>query len=344
MADNRVREGGSSTNTTKREGANAVEIRQQIETTADYYTPGFYAFGNKATFFGTQGGPDNTASNDVQGLLTFYHDLVVHPDPVSSQYIPLSAVPQKGRNTKLFAIGVLPPTQNITGRLLDRSRNSLFTKHAVTSFPEEDTYVAKSSAGGIVTAPGYQIEQGTGDFRNAPYPSGNSAALCTRGELAWSKVKDSEGKLRHVQKAGTDAQGNQVSNCTRSYRADQLYRVLGEAYVRVHGREPTPTELQFYTAQSLRETSGNLVSNNFGQIGNFSTQQPNTYAVKYTVGSKDVTAYFKSYATLEEGADAYIRLITTQNPNVVTAAQSGDTLGYMTSLAQQGYFQEPVKK
>lgn len=90
------------------------DIRQQIITSADYYRPGQYAFGESAQRSGVTG-------PSTSGLLSFYRDLELSPDSLSDQYIPLSAVPQRGRNPKIFAVGILPPNQKVSGRLLDRS-------------------------------------------------------------------------------------------------------------------------------------------------------------------------------------------------------------------------------
>ena len=73
-------------------------ISQYIENTADYFPPANY-----------------------QVLLSFYRSLQLESDPSASQFIPLSSVAQRGRNTKLFAVGILPPVQNVTGRLIDRT-------------------------------------------------------------------------------------------------------------------------------------------------------------------------------------------------------------------------------
>ena len=77
------------------------KIYAQIESTADFNPPGTYAF-NPASF------------------LTYYNDLTVAQDPLADFYIPLSAVAQRGVNPKMFAIGVIPPSVNLTGNLLAR--------------------------------------------------------------------------------------------------------------------------------------------------------------------------------------------------------------------------------
>lgn len=82
-----------------------AKIAQQIEQSADYYTPNTYT------------GMGGTAAS----YLTFYNEISLNYDSLGDQFIPLSTVAQNGRNPKMFVIGVIPPTANVTGRILDRS-------------------------------------------------------------------------------------------------------------------------------------------------------------------------------------------------------------------------------
>lgn len=101
-------------------------VNFQIASSADYYEPAVYAFGQKG------------ASN-LPSVLTYYRSLSLTTDPASSGFIPMSAVPARGRNTKLFAIGILPPDLQIEeGALLDRSSVvSNLTGEARTESAEE---------------------------------------------------------------------------------------------------------------------------------------------------------------------------------------------------------------
>ena len=75
-------------------------IYQQIEQSSDYYPPALYAV-----------------------LLSYYPNLQLQQDSLSTQFIPLTAVKdnrQKG-SSKQFVIGIIPPSANVTGKLLDRS-------------------------------------------------------------------------------------------------------------------------------------------------------------------------------------------------------------------------------
>jgi hypothetical protein len=75
------------------------KVYQDIEATAGFYGPMRYL-----------------------SLLTTYQDLVSFPDALSQEFIPITAArtlnPQA---SKLFAIGIIPPSANVTGNLLDRS-------------------------------------------------------------------------------------------------------------------------------------------------------------------------------------------------------------------------------
>lgn len=84
-------------------------VNFQIASSADYYEPAVYAFGSKR-------------GSDLPTILTFYRNLAITTDPASSGFVPMSAVPSRGRNPKLFAIGILPPDLQIDeGVTLDRS-------------------------------------------------------------------------------------------------------------------------------------------------------------------------------------------------------------------------------
>lgn len=88
------------TTTPKPTGAASKErIYRQIENTAGFYPPATYG-----------------------DLLSFYDDFALGADPASGQFYPLSQVNRLwGQQSILFAIGVIPPSANVTGRLLDRT-------------------------------------------------------------------------------------------------------------------------------------------------------------------------------------------------------------------------------
>jgi hypothetical protein len=74
-------------------------VFEQIEEKADFYSPVTYV-----------------------GLLNFYNGFNVQPDAASGQFIPLTQVkPGAPTDRILFAVGILPPAANVTGRILDRT-------------------------------------------------------------------------------------------------------------------------------------------------------------------------------------------------------------------------------
>lgn len=85
--------------------AKDTRLFQEIEATAGFYGPSTYT----------------TLGNEAQGLLTQYHDQTVFPDPDGLFYFPMTSVKQNPREAKLFAVGVIPPSADVTGKLLDRS-------------------------------------------------------------------------------------------------------------------------------------------------------------------------------------------------------------------------------
>lgn len=100
----------------------AARISEQVETAADYHAPATYGLG----------------SGSPLSLLTFWNNLEVQADPLSFGYVPLSSVAQRGRNPKIFAVGVIPPSANVTGKLLDRSASVANVQGALNSPPHDE--------------------------------------------------------------------------------------------------------------------------------------------------------------------------------------------------------------
>jgi hypothetical protein len=270
-------------------------VINQIEQAADYYGPAIYQ------------------------LLGFHSSLELATD-LNEDFVPVS---QTKANPKLFVVGIIPPTANITGRVLDRSS----TVGATEGYPDQvldfsGSQVQSSGGalnanapGGIVTAAGYSIDQGSGTLA--------------------SGIKSPRGSI-----------GPNGSNAIQThFSIPQLYSTFTEAYRSLYQREPTPTEVQFYTAQCLRETSGSAYNNNFGFMVNFGTNLPPP-GTDYFRGPPEPGApsgkYYKSFPTPQAGAKAFIGHLT-KSDNVVTSARGGDALGYVTSVIQTGYTQSSVE-
>ena len=77
---------------------NKSRTYQQIESTAGFYEPYIYE------------------------LLPRFSNFKAETDSLAGDYTPLSSVSVKSpKDAKMFVVGILPPTSNVTGRLLDRS-------------------------------------------------------------------------------------------------------------------------------------------------------------------------------------------------------------------------------
>lgn len=287
----------------------APRIFQEIEQSAAFYSPSLYA-----------------------EYLRFYNDLTVEADPLGDQFIALSqtgnstALSASGVNPKIFAVGIIPPSAVVTGRLLDRSATVANKRpdalqnaqKQAPAEPSDNQGINQGELGGIITQDGYQLAQGTG-----PIDLGIS-------------VPESGGTC-----AGQSAPGGRVPGCQKTFSVPQIWQGLGIAYKEQFGTDPTPAELQIYTAQVLRETGGVAFCNNFGMLGNHGSASANggqTFGYEFPNGT---TRYFNCYGSAQEGLSAFLRTAG-RNANAVQAAKNGDVLGYLTSQAQNGYYEEPV--
>ena len=169
---------------------------------------------------------------------------------------------------------------------------------------------ANAGLGGIITAAGYQLRQGSGSpNQKIPYPPGETNP---NGALA---------KKTPLSPA-------------------QVYSAISDAFKKQFGRDGNPTELQIYTAQCLRETSGTVYNNNFGFMVNYGVNPP--ASGNYFLGPPEPPEfpngrYYRTYDTVSAGASAFLARVT-KGGNAQQAAQDGDVLGYLTSLAQNGYY------
>ena len=302
-------------------GDNNNRIYQQIEADADYYEPSIYS------------------------ALKFHHQFEAQDDLIGQDFIPLASPSAyrfgESTNTgKMFVVGILPPTCNVSGRLLDRSASIANIQGGVAPAdlgPEEAFSAGKGMGsqgpgywGGapLVTAPGYTIPVSSGSSNiGVEVPGGVNGC------------HDHVGVITHRK-----GEGPNEYPCTANLTIPQIYQGLHDAYVRKFGKEPTATEIQFYTAQCMRETSGNFPGNNPGYIGNSPTN-PGGWVGFEEPDPKNPgqsrTRWFKCYDSTGEGFDAYLGIVSS-NPNVSAAARDGDALGFMTALAQRHYYGEPV--
>jgi hypothetical protein len=106
-------------------------VFQQIEKAADFYEPALYE------------------------LLTFYSALTLQSEELDGPFIPLTTVKKRNPSeVKIFAVGLLPPSSNVTGRLQDRS----------ASVAGAGTPPPLDQAVGVNTNIASRIKQSTGPF------------------------------------------------------------------------------------------------------------------------------------------------------------------------------------
>jgi hypothetical protein len=260
-----------------------------------------------------EGAADYYSPDTYRGLLTYYSSIKLYGDP-NEDFVPVS---QTKPNPKLFVVGIIPPSARISGRTLDRSASV----SAVTGTPTQQLdfsgpssqAAAYQSNSSVVTASGYTVKKGSGKASKIAVPPGTI-------------VPPREG----------DDRNPKYTNLS----TPQVWAVLEQAYRESYGRDPTPTELQLYTAQVLRETGGgagaSLPNNNFGYVGNHG-KNPVSGAFLAVDGK-----YYNSYPDTLTGAKAFLKNVASAS-NVQSSAAEGDTLGYLTSLAQNGYFEDSVQ-
>jgi hypothetical protein len=274
-------------------------IYEQIERTADYYEPDRYT-----------------------ELLSFFHDIEINSDRLSGEFYPLSAVAQRARNPKIFAVGILPPSVTISGKVLDRSAT-----------------IANSNPGDAGV--GGPTDQATAD--NAREKSASEG---------W--VAGTNG----IQCSGEPGVDQGCPNIT-SLSYQQMAVLMRDAYFTRWHTYPSPTELAIYVAQSIRETGGRWPNNNPGFIGNYTKEVdsngrpirpiPNgrkTFQYVYGPNTGSMAGkveYYISYDSPQAGAQAFINNITTKDHGAArAAAQEGDLFGYVKALKQGGYFGDTV--
>jgi len=127
------------------------KIYQEIEQSADFYQPAVYE------------------------LLKFYHALELHEETLDGQFIPLTtAQPYEQKRTLMFAVGLIPPSSNVTRNLLDRTASIRTLEGTPEQLTEENPDVGSSSTGDLpgqiggvptsTTEPGGPTSTGSDDF------------------------------------------------------------------------------------------------------------------------------------------------------------------------------------
>lgn len=141
-------------------GANSFKVRDQIQANSDYYPPSRYA------------------------SLSFFHTFTPYADPAGLSFIPLSTVPYRFSELQgtgnIFVVGIVAPTSNVTGRLLDRSA-SVAAKLGTSG------EVAEISGGAGGTVATYGSTSGSGSASATAAADASSGKKGPLGDGFWDR-------------------------------------------------------------------------------------------------------------------------------------------------------------
>jgi flagellar protein FlgJ len=125
--------------------------------------------------------------------------------------------------------------------------------------------------------------------------------------------------------------------------ASELSASIGRAYTRVTGMTPTANILNCLSAQASVETAagGSMYNFNFGGVKGVGPHGQSANCLTHeVVDGKDVTVRqdFRAYASLDEGAEDYVRLMTQRFGGALQWASTGSLDGFAHALKQAGYY------
>jgi murein DD-endopeptidase MepM/ murein hydrolase activator NlpD len=190
-------------------------IAQDIEDTADFYEPAVYE------------------------LLSFYHALETQPEPLDGQFIPLSGVQFRSpKDVNVMAVGFVPPSSDVTGRILDRSASvrsldSTFVAEGPDVGLEAEDEVAdtdeptsvKAGAGLVPTGKISSPFSNPGSLRLIPPgPAKRHAGIDIRAELGADVRAAADGTVVTV---APDGVRDRYGNCVLIEHADGRVTVYG---------------------------------------------------------------------------------------------------------------------
>jgi len=140
-------------------------------------------------------------------------------------------------------------------------------------------------------------------------------------------------------RVGVRAVGAQRTRLT----PDQASGAIRDALNRVTGEAPNEQTVALFTAQWAHETAHGTSMYNFN-FGGIKGAGPTGLTVeqKTREGSgqteRRVTDHFRAYESAQDGATDYVKLLVQRYPEAVSAAQRGDSSGFVRGLKQRGYF------
>lgn len=127
---------------------------------------------------------------------------------------------------------------------------------------------------------------------------------------------------------------------------DELRAALARAHVKVTGRAASSTLLGALTAQASLETAGGAQMHNFNFGGIKGASPSGATAVCMTrevLDGRDVRLKqgFRAYATIDEGAEDYVRFMHARYGAAVAEAERGDLDGFSHALKAAHYYTAP---
>jgi flagellum-specific peptidoglycan hydrolase FlgJ len=119
--------------------------------------------------------------------------------------------------------------------------------------------------------------------------------------------------------------------------------LLKDALTRVTGEEPSNDCVAILTAQWAHETGRGASMYNYNFAGIKGTGPSGMAVAQRTKEGwgnteKTITDNFRAYASAEEGATDYVKLLARRFPDALEAAKSGDAVGTVRALKDKGYF------
>lgn len=143
--------------------------------------------------------------------------------------------------------------------------------------------------------------------------------------------------------AAPSAPAREVAPTRTPASREQIRAAIGRALERETGTKASPKLVDTLTAQACLETaSGERMYNyNFGGIkGRGPSGATAVLRTKEVEGGREVSVKdgFRAYASLDEGATDYVRLVRAKFGGSLDAASKGDLQGFAHALKQAGYY------
>ena len=122
-----------------------------------------------------------------------------------------------------------------------------------------------------------------------------------------------------------------------------LRAAIGRAYTKVTGKATSAALLDTLTAQASLETGrgGAMYNYNFGGIkGHSASGDTADYLTHEILGGQDVKIKqgFRAYASLDAGAEDYVKVLQKRFGGALDVAQTGNVDGFAHALKQAGYY------